>query len=123
MVTAVRVKTLWELGHRHLPEMMASFDALLMVLRAIRQRLFDPKREADVLARLYEHLAPADFSKDILQPSAKRCLVLPMQGIDWSDWGRPERVEETLARVGRRPLFVRHSQAPGAGCLQPLAAR
>ena len=89
--------------------MLSSFDALLMVLRAIRQGLFDPKCEQEVLKRLYEHLTPADFSRDVLQHAASRCMLLPMRGIDWSDWGRPERVTETLARVGRQPLFSRKS--------------
>lgn len=105
MVIAVRAATLWELGRAHLPEMMSSFDAFLMVLRAIRQGIFDPKCEQEVLKRLYEHLAPADFSKNLLQHASDKCMLLPMHGIDWSDWGRPERVAETLARVGRRPLF------------------
>lgn len=105
MVIAVRAKTLWELGRRHLPEMVSRFDALLMVLRGIREGIFDPKCEPVVLERLYEHLAPADFSGDLLQHAADRCMLLPMRGMDWSDWGRPERVAETLARLGRQPLF------------------
>ena len=116
MVLAVRAKTLWELGRKHLPEMMSSFDALLMVLRAIRQGLFDPKCEPEVLARLYEHLTPADFSRDLLQHAASDCLLLPMRGIHWSDWERPERVTETLARLGRLPLFSgdnMHTEAVG----------
>jgi len=120
MVTAVRVKTLWELGRRHVPEMMSNFDALLMVLRAVRQGLFKPGCKAEVLERLYEHLEPADFSRDIIQPAAERCLLLPMQGIDWSDWGRPERVTETLAKVGREPLFARRPMESAGGMLQPV---
>jgi mannose-1-phosphate guanylyltransferase len=112
MVLAVRAKTLWELGRKHLPEMVSSFDALLMVLRAIRQGLFDPKCEPEVLARLYEHLTPADFSRDVLQHAASDCLLLPMRGIHWSDWGRPERVTQTLARLGRTPLFFSETQDP-----------
>ena len=105
MVIAVRAKTLWELGRRHLPEMVSRFDALLMVLRGIRQGMFDEKCEPVVLERLYEYLAPADFSRDLLQHASESCMLLPMRGMDWSDWGRPERVAETLLRLGRRPLF------------------
>ncbi len=105
MVIAVRAKTLWELGRKHLPEMVSRFDALLMVLRGIHQGIFDPKCEPVVLKRLYEFLAPTDFSEDLLRHAADNCMLLPMRGMDWSDWGRPERVAATLARLGRQPLF------------------
>jgi hypothetical protein len=28
-----------------------------------------------------------------------------MEGIEWSDWGRPERVVESLSRLGKSPTF------------------
>jgi mannose-1-phosphate guanylyltransferase len=75
------------------------------VLRAIREGRLKPEHEATALARLYQELTPADFSKDLLQHVPDRSLVLPMDGIDWCDWGRPWRVTETLARLKRQPLF------------------
>lgn len=123
MVVAVRASTLWELGRRHLPEMLSSFDALLMVLRSIRRGLFDPKCEPAVLARLYEHLTPADFSRDLLQHVANECMMLPMQGVDWSDWGRPDRVTTALARLGRLPLFSERGLRTDKHRLQPAQVR
>ncbi len=105
MVTAVKAKTLWNLGRQCLPEMMCQFDAFLMVLRAVREKRLDPGVEASALATVYSNLAPADFSRDILQRVSNRCMVLPMDGVDWCDWGRPQRVTETLARLGRCPFF------------------
>jgi mannose-1-phosphate guanylyltransferase len=106
MVVAARAKTLWALGRRHLPEMMYAFDAFLTVLRAVREGRVDPKFEASALESVYSDLAPADFSKDILQHVSSQSMLLPMDGVDWCDWGRPQRVTETLARLGRRPFFV-----------------
>ena len=105
MVMAVKAKTLWTLGRQCLPEMMYKFDAFLMVLRAVREGRLDPKYEASALATVYNDLAPADFSRDVLQHVPERSMVLPMDGVDWSDWGRPQRVAETLASLGRRPFF------------------
>jgi hypothetical protein len=35
-----------------------------------------------------------------------------MGGVDWSDWGRAARIEETLARLGKRPSFLIGSPRP-----------
>ena len=82
--------------------------AFLMVLRAIREGRLDPKFEASALASVYNDLASADFSIDILQHVSERSMVLRMDGVDWCDWGRPQRVAKTLASLGRRPFFPPH---------------
>ena len=105
MVMTVKAKTLWTLGRQCLPEMMYKFDAFLIVLRSVREGRLDPRYEASALATVYNDLAPADFSRDILQHVSDHSMVLPMDGVDWCDWGRPRRVAETLASLGRRPLF------------------
>ena len=108
MVLAVNAKTLWALGRQCLPEIMYKFEALLMVLRAVRAGRLDPQYETSALASVYADLAPADFSRNVLQHISHRSLVLPMEGVNWCDWGRPQRVAETLAGLGRRPLFPAH---------------
>ena len=105
MVITVNAKTLWALGQQCLPEMMYIFDAFLMVLRAIRKGQIDPNYEASALASIYNELSPADFSRDVLQHVSDRSLVLRMDGVDWCDWGHPQRVTETLAGLGLRPFF------------------
>lgn len=105
MVLAVNAKTLWALGRQCLPEIMYKFEALLMALRAVREGRLDPKYEASALANVYTDLAAADFSRNVLQHISHRSMVLPMEGVNWCDWGRPQRVAETLASLGRRALF------------------
>ena len=105
MVITVKAKTLWAMGRRCLPEMMYKFDAFLMVLHAVRQGRLDPGFEASALASIYSDLEPADLSRDILQHVTEDSLVLPMEGVDWCDWGHPQRVTDTLAGLGRRPSF------------------
>jgi mannose-1-phosphate guanylyltransferase len=108
MVMAAKAKTLWALGRQCLPEMINKFDMFLTVLRAIHEGRLDPTFEAGALATLYNNVTPADFSRDILEHVSERSLILPMAGVDWSDWGRPQRVTETLVSLGRRPLFPLH---------------
>lgn len=105
MIVAARAKTLWTLGRQCLPAMMHEFDAFLAVLRSVRNGQLEPKFEASALAAIYSNLAPADFSKDFLQLNSCQSMVLPMEGVDWCDWGSPQRVSETLSRLGRPPLF------------------
>ena len=105
MVVAVKARTLWSLARQFLPEIAYRFGALLAVLRAVREGRLGAQYQAAALMRLYEDLAPADFSKDILQRVPYLSLVLPMDGVDWCDWGHPQRVTETLARLGQRPVF------------------
>ncbi len=105
MVITVKAKTLWALGRRCLPEMMHKFDAFLTVLHALREGRLDPAFETSALATIYSDLEPADLSRDILQRVPEESLVLRMEGVDWCDWGHPQRVTETLACLGRRPSF------------------
>ncbi len=105
MVMAVKAKTLWTLGRQCLPEMMSKFDRFLTVLRSIHTGWLDPDFESTALATVYNDLSPADFSRDILQHASERSMVLPMEGVAWSDWGRPQRLTETLVSLGCRSLL------------------
>lgn len=112
MVMTVKAKTLWALGRKCLPGMMCQFDAFLMVLRAVREGRLAPAYEASALANLYNELPSADFSKDILQNICNQSMVMRMEGVNWCDWGRPQRVNGTLAGLGRRPLFPKDYLEP-----------
>lgn len=124
MVIAVKAKTLWAMAHECLPELMPSFDAWLQVLRGIRSGCLNADCEREMLERMYTGLRPADFSGALLERMATRCMVVPMHGVAWCDWGRPQRVVKTLAEVGRTPSFPTSflesafgSPAFGAGCV------
>jgi len=105
MIVAASAKTLWALGRRCLPKMLGDFDAFLTVLRAVRERRLDPSWESKALDTLCTGMVHADFSRDFLQHVSAQSMVLRMEGVDWSDWGHPQRVADSLSRLGRRPLF------------------
>jgi hypothetical protein len=86
--------------------MMRRFETLRQVMRAVREGRMPHEHQALAVEHVYAHLEPADFSRHLLERSTDSQLALAMDGVDWSDWGRPERVVGTLARIGKRPAFL-----------------
>lgn len=114
MIVATRVDTLWQLGQRLLPEMMRPFDALVRDLRPVLGKR-SSTGVARAISRAYHRMPDADFSRDLVQRCPEAALVLPLGNVEWSDWGRPERVTESLRRLGKRPAFPTREalQIPG----------
>ena len=46
-----------------------------------------------------------NFSSDLLQRAPEKLAVIELTGALWSDWGKPERIAETLRRIDRRPAY------------------
>jgi mannose-1-phosphate guanylyltransferase len=99
LVVAVKVRTLWAAARRLLPGMFDRFQFLHGVLRSIRAGRVDHRREMEVLRDIYLDMKPADLSRDLLEHVASSTLVQAMHDVEWSDWGRPERVERTVRRL------------------------
>jgi mannose-1-phosphate guanylyltransferase len=97
MVFAVKARTLWQLGCGCFPEIMSLFERL--------HGAIGTSREDSVLDSIYAAMPELNFSADLLRPATSRVAVMPMEGILWSDWGRGERIMETLLRIGRQPNF------------------
>lgn len=105
MIMVVKVKTLWRLGQQFMPEIMGRFELLLRVLQAIQKRGVNEEDEHLTLSHIYRQLQAANFSRRLLQCATKQTLVFPMDGIHWSDWGSPNRIIESLQRIGKVPSF------------------
>jgi mannose-1-phosphate guanylyltransferase len=90
-VSVGRISTYWKLGRRHLRECTDLLDTYV-------RRIGQPDEDA-ALDAAYDRLSAADFSRDILE-RAERLGVVSVAGSGWSDWGRPERVLETLRSQG-----------------------
>src|SRR5262245_17253926 len=93
---------LWSLGYRCFPTMMTQLEDFIRTIGT-------PAEEA-ALDLLYEGLPYSNFSSDLLEIVPEEIAVLELDGVLWSDWGRPERILESLAAIGRPPA-------------SPLAAR
>jgi mannose-1-phosphate guanylyltransferase len=97
LIVAARARTLWRLGWEFFPEIMLLFERL--------HGAIGTSNEESVLDSIYEAMPARNFSSDLLTPAASQIALMPMEGILWSDWGRRERIIETLIRAGMRPNF------------------
>ncbi|MGE3578662.1 MAG: sugar phosphate nucleotidyltransferase [Vicinamibacterales bacterium] len=96
LVMTARLDTLWALGWRCFPDMMPLFEEVVARLR----------RGATVdLDGIYSRMSRRNFSADLLAQVPDRVAVVEADGFTWCDWGRAERILETLAAVGRAPAF------------------
>jgi len=108
MVVAAKGATLWDIGEEQLPRVVNRFSALQEVLRASYvgevSRSLDGIEVLASLGRLYNDFPTADFSSGLLQAATSRSVVMEMDPrVEWSDWGRPERIEQSLTRLGLAP--------------------
>jgi mannose-1-phosphate guanylyltransferase len=107
MVVVAKVRSLWSAATRLRPEAMRRFEKLSQGFRAVAEHKFSLEAEPLLMKLEYAALPGFDFSRDILMPSAENCLLLPLDGVIWSDLGRPERILEVLDRLGFTPNFPR----------------
>jgi mannose-1-phosphate guanylyltransferase len=107
-----RIPAFLALIRRATPDLAAEFDA-------VRPRL-GGFTEAAAIRTLYARLSPLSFSEGVLQTRAANLAVLPVRGLEWSDWGTPARVLATLAGLGVTPdwaprVSVAAAAPPGSG--------
>jgi mannose-1-phosphate guanylyltransferase len=99
MVIAAKVETLWNLGMRCFPEMMRLFEVYVDSIGG--------PREDQVLEGIYQVMPSRNFSAHLLQEFPKHVAVMELRDVIWSDWGKPERIAESLRQIGREPVFCR----------------
>ncbi len=104
---AGKVDKFWNLGLRRLPKMMALFERLAEVI--------DTPKEAEVLRTIYERMPHLNFSRDLLASVPRETAVMEMKGLWWSDWGSPERIVDTLTRLGNGAGRIAEQLAAAAG--------
>jgi mannose-1-phosphate guanylyltransferase len=98
MVMIARAASLWRLVADFAPELAVRFSRL--------QGAIGTDREQDVLNWVYQTLPLANFSSMVLAHCPERLLVVPIKNVLWSDWGRGERIVETLERIKGPSLLV-----------------
>lgn len=90
MVACGSVDALWQLGRSTQPSLMTALDDVV--------RSIGTTEEADAIDHLYRTQRPINFSRDMLEHAASCLLTYEHEGIEWSDWGRPDRIEKVLRR-------------------------
>ncbi len=96
-VVAAKAETLWQLGRQCFPDLMAWFERLGSSIGT--------PQEAHTLDEIYRDMPVHNFSSGLLQCAPDRAAVIEMNGVLWSDWGKPEWIAHTLRRIGRQPAF------------------
>lgn len=97
MVVAGKAAAFWDLGWRHIPDVVERLEAL-------RSALGTPWEER-TLREVYADMPEANFSRDFLQKIPERLAAVAMEDVGWSDWGRPERVAQSLRDLRLQPAF------------------
>lgn len=98
-----------DLAGRMAPEVLRALDPL----RAVIGTADEPR----VAEQVYGALArePIGFSERILAPATDGLVTVRVKGVDWSDWGHPERVLATIRRTGWRPAWLGRVELASAG--------
>lgn len=105
MVTCGTVDALWELGR-------ATEPRLIDILESFVPLVGTPDEE-DAIEYIYRAYLPISFSRDMLERApAGAIAAMELEGVEWSDWGRPERIETVLALRRSRALVPGRALAP-----------
>jgi mannose-1-phosphate guanylyltransferase len=94
---------------RSAPELLAALEPL--------GRALGRPDEDRVAERVYARLAvdPVGFSERVLAPSTDGLVTVRLKGVEWSDWGHPQRVMATVRRIGWRPAWLGRVELASAG--------
>ncbi len=97
LVIVAKANRLWELGREHFPGMMTRFEDLAAAIGS--------GDEQAVLKSIYSSMPARNFSSDLLQRIPQHLAVAKINGVVWSDWGRPERIVSSLLKIRKEPIF------------------
>lgn len=104
MVSCGTIDALWALGRATEPQLLDILDSLVP--------LIGTKDESDAIEYIYRAFLPVSFSRDMLERAPGRLAALELDGVEWSDWGRPERIETVLALRRSRSVSPGRAYAP-----------
>ncbi len=104
-ILAARAKHLWQLCAIHLPKL---YERAAHIHQASRQ--FDKYGQGGDYIRMaishaYYHSPKLDLFEDLISKAVDDCLVMPLTNINWEDWGRSERIVNTIQRYDLKPNF------------------
>jgi mannose-1-phosphate guanylyltransferase len=91
LVIACRVDSLWILGRSLFPQTIALLEQAA--------NAFDTDREDEALHRAYREVPSWNLSKDLLGRCAENLAVMELDNVQWSDWGKPERILDSIGRM------------------------
>jgi len=60
---------------------------------------FDTDREDEELRYIYQEMLSRNLFKDLLGRCAENLAVMELDSVQWSDWGKPERILDSIGRL------------------------
>jgi mannose-1-phosphate guanylyltransferase len=105
--------TYWRLARKCLPRQAHLFERYAGMIGG-------PHEKAAISA-LYEKLSPADFSRSVLA-HATNLATVSVEDSGWCDWGRPERVMQSLAGTALLEQLQQRMRWGGGGGVPHVAA-
>lgn len=93
LVVIANVQTLWEAGRQCIPEVVVLLEKHAGGIGTSSEHL--------ILNNLYRTMPTRNFSSDLLSLIPRQLTMMELTGVYWSDWGRPERIQEAMAFMGR----------------------
>ena len=93
-----RAQTLLQYISESAPDIYSAFERIAPAI--------GKPHEAAIVGALYSRLRDSNFSQEVLTAQASRLAVLPVTGIEWSDWGDPGRVLGSLVNIGIQPEWA-----------------
>ncbi len=100
-VFAAKAETLWRLGWRFFPDLLARFEQIGNGIGlAVEKAMVD---------HMYKNMPSRNFSRDLLMRASDQIAAIELSGVVWSDWGKPQRIADTVTRLGIKPAFPLNS--------------
>ena len=92
-----------------------SAPTLVKAFQPLRGTMGGPE-ETRVAEDVYAGFAePVGFSDRVLAPATDGLVTVRIKGVEWSDWGHPQRVMATVRRTGWRPAWLGRVELASAG--------
>ncbi|WLQ16337.1 sugar phosphate nucleotidyltransferase [Hahella aquimaris] len=104
-IIACKAKTLWRLCSKYLPGLFERSEHVHKVVSHFSRYKEGSDYITTAISHAYYHLTKSDMYRSFLRCAVSDCLSVRMANLDWVDWGRPERIIETIKKYSLAPSF------------------
>lgn len=111
LVCIAHVQTLWEAGRQCIPEVVWPLEKISCGIGT--------SSEHQILMNLYRTMPTRNFSSDLLSLIPQQLNMMELSGVYWSDWGRAERIQETMAFMGGSESSLKSGEGHSVPGVEP----
>jgi mannose-1-phosphate guanylyltransferase len=87
-------------------ELQRMLELIRHVIPAEVHRIDELRERRRTFAEIYEEIHPWNFSHRVLARIPHELVVVPVEGVHWSDWGTRASIEHTLMSLDRPPPWL-----------------